>query len=234
MRPWRSTIGVAAVLAATLSLVAAPSGAQSPPPPACADEEDDEEQDPRCDPEAVILRGTITGTNSYQREGPLTDNYLGQAEMAVTLVLAPHRATSSGTAVISGQYSGDCQFSDTESLPIKWDSKPDPDWTFRQAEGRPGFALVEVFMSDPRYAERPLMGFYLSVGAGTGGEGGICGYETGKTYPVTDVDFPMRVDLRGCMYFEVLNTGGGWHGECREGEPNDEVRWTAAFQQVVH
>jgi hypothetical protein len=162
----------------------------------------------------------------------VSDHYEAQVTMNVTLVLTPHRATASGMASISGEYTGDCRFSDSESVPIDWDSQPDPDWTFHPVEGRPGFALVQVYTSDPRFAERPLTGIYLSVGAGTSGEGGMCGYDGGKIYPVTDVDFPMRVDLQGCMFFEVLNDEGTWHGECTEGEPTDERHWIANLEQV--
>lgn len=230
MRPWRSTIGMVMTLAVLGSLAAAPSIAQSPPTPPCT-----ADANANCeDPDAVILRGTITGTNTYRGEFAPTRNYDGQATMDVTLVLTPGRASASGTAEVSGAHTGDCQFSHSESVAIDWDSQPDPDWTFHPAEGRPAFAIVEVFTSDPRFSERPLTGIFLSVAAGTGGEGGTCGYETGKTYPVTDVSSPMRIDLRGCMVFEILGDGANWTGECREGEPDDEVYWTAELAEVSH
>ena len=229
MRTWRSTIGVAMALALMSSLEGAPSLAQSSSPPPCT-----AEAIASCGDDAVILKGTISGTNTYHGPGPLTDDYEGLATMDVTIVMTPNRASASGMAAVSGTYSGDCEFSHAENVAIDWDSHPDPDWTFHPVEGRPAFAVVEVFTSDPRFAERPLTGFYLSVGAGTGGEGGTCGHETGKVYPVTDVDFPMRVDLLGCSFFEVLSMGRDWHGECREGEPTDERHWTADLAQVDH
>lgn len=227
MRMWRRTCGVALVLAGLGALQATPSIGQSPEPPPCSLAATDD-----CDPDAIILQGTITGNDRHHREGPPTDVYDSQASMDVTFVLTPDRATVTGTADISGEYTGDCRFSHSESLPIDWDSWPDPDETFHPTEGRPGFALVQVYTSDPRFAERPMDGMFLSIGAGTGGEGGMCGYETGKVYPVTDVSFPMRIDMRGCMFFEVLSSGASWHGECTEGDASDERHWTADLAQV--
>ena len=152
--------------------------------------------------------------------------------MDLTFVLEEHRGRATGTADISGAYTGDCEFSDSTSIPMKWDSEPDPDWTYAPQEGRPAFAGVEVYMSDPRYTERPMTGMYLSVGAGGGAEGGTCGHLTGY---VDDAFPPMRVDIIGCSFFEVLNANGAWHGSCEEQDPSGggiSRSWTADLAQL--
>jgi hypothetical protein len=183
----------------------------------------------------VVLRGTISGTNSgVWEELPRTD-YDGHVSMDVTFVLEEHRARVTGTADIAGEYTGDCAFSDSTSIPFSWDSQPDPDWTFVPQEGRPAFVSLQVYMSDPRYAERPMSGMYLSVGAGGGAEGGTCGYRTGRTYPISDLGRSLRVDITGCSFFEVLNAVGAWHGQCDEEDPSGgriSRSWTADLAQV--
>ena len=66
----------------------------------------------------------------------------------------------------------------------------------------------------------------------TGGEGGICGYLTGRTYDITDVDFPLRINVLGCMTLEVIGTGDAWAGSCSEQRGETFVSWTAELAQI--
>jgi hypothetical protein len=186
------------------------------------------------DPDAVVLVGTIMGSNSGPGR-PVDTNYSATTTMDVVLNLAPDRATASGLAEISGEYTGDCEFSDSGNVPIAWDSNPPVPEPDTPTEGRPAFAIVQVFTQDPRYADRPLTGIYLSVAAGLGGSGGTCGHHTGRIYDITDVDFPLRIDLQGCNFFEVLNANNGsWSGSCEQTDSSgmQTFTWSAEFAEA--
>jgi hypothetical protein len=221
----RASVAGALVALAT-TVVAGGVVAQSPAPSSFGD----------LDPDAIVLTGRIVGSNAgLWEELPPTD-HATQVTMDVTMTLEPDRAFIEGTAMVSGSYSGDCQFAHEEAVAILSDSN-DP--TLRPpidpTSTRPAFATVGVYTTDPRFPERPLEGFYLSAGAGTGTSGGICGYLTGRTYPITDVDFALTIDVIGCSFFEVLAAGDGYAGTCSEtdaGSGRMAIEWSAAFEQL--
>jgi hypothetical protein len=220
---------VGAGLLGLLALGVTPVGGQSPalPSPIATP----------LDPDAVVLVGRITGSNTGPGR-PVGTTYSAQATMDVTLNLGYDRATATGQAELTGAYTGDCVFSDSGTVPIDWDSNPSArstPSTLVPTEGRPAFALVQVYVQDPRYQERPIPGLYLSIGAGLGGEGGTCGHMGGRVYDITDVDVPLRVDLLGCSFFEILNANNGsWSGSCNEMDAtgNQTVAWSAEFVEA--
>ena len=216
---------VSAMVAAVVAVSVGSAVAQSPAPSSFDD----------LDPDAIVLLGRIVGSNTgVWAELPPTD-LATQVTMDVRMTLTPDRAVIEGTAMVSGSYTGDCQFAHEESVAILSDSndpslRPPTD----PAAARPAFASVGVYTTDPRFAERPLEGFYLSAAAATSESGGTCGYLTGGTYPIEDVGGALSIEVMSCSEWNIIGGWDGYTGSCTDTTSGDRVTidWTASFEQL--
>jgi hypothetical protein len=197
----------------------------------------DDDKDSQCVSDEIVLQGTIhgTGTETPNYVNTIPDQTTGQFEvtMEVTITIALHDWTTEGTATVSGEYTGDCEFSDADSGPMIKSGMRASD----PADPTDMIAYVEVDSYDPRFTQRPLTGLYLSVFGRTANTGGTCGHTLG---PVEDASPELQVSLSGCNSFEILNNNGTWHGDCSQatdinpgtGRPYSEQHWTANLEQI--
>lgn len=133
------------------------------------------------------------------------------------LILEPNRARVDGTVTISGEVTGDCEFSDSGQGTIKWDSN-DPSQPIT-----PGGAWgnVSLSMSDPRYMFPDLNTIVLYIGAGIDRRGGTCGHTNGPVFDASP-QFSITSNLGSCGTLDVHRTDAGtWTADCTE-EPKVE------------
>lgn len=187
------------------------------------------------DPDAIVLRGRLVGSNEgIFRTLPRTD-LATQVTMDVTLTIASDRFTVQGNAMVSGSYSGDCQFAHEEAVVIDHDSNPvEPRPVPETTSGRPAYVTVTVYLSDPRLFDWPITGFAMGAGAGTSEAGGSCGYLSGGARPL-EVGSKLQIDVMGCDYIDVLALDDAYTGSCSEtsgSEDQTTIEWTASFEQV--
>lgn len=189
------------------------------------------------DPDAIVLQGTIRGTGTERgfHSSGIPDRTIGQLEvtMEVTITIKPDDWTSSGTATVTGEYTGDCEYSDSDSGPMTEMGMH----IFDPADPTDMIAWVTVDSYDPRFQQRPLTGLYIGAFGRTARTGGTCGHVLG---PVDDAVPALSVTLGSCNFFEILNNSGTWHGECTQqsdqlnslGQPYNETHWTANLEQI--
>jgi hypothetical protein len=107
---WGVTLLVMVALAGTpvTALESPPAGSSPTPAPSPI-------------PGSTVLQGTITGSHEATNGQYLKTQQTFRTSMDLTLSLAPDRAHFWGTGEFSGEYTGDCQFSDGGSLTIDID-----------------------------------------------------------------------------------------------------------------
>ena len=191
----------------------------------------------RCAGDEIVLQGTFRGdgTTTPNHVNTIPDRTFGRMEVTieVTITITPDDWTSTGTATVSGEYTGDCEYSDSDSGQLT----PAGMHIFDPADPTDMIAWVRVIEYDPRFSERPLTGLYVSAFGRTADTGGTCGHVLG---PVDDASPELQVSLGSCNFFEIFNNNGSWHGECSQesemnpgtGRPYHTEHWIANLEQI--
>jgi hypothetical protein len=208
---WYQSVGSIVVLMMTASVAVASaavgpeaSGAllePSPVPSTCIVVQ----TDPPCPTDTIYLTGQVVGEYQLADWPMVQTQNAARATMDITLTVEPQRVTVAGAGSVDGAYTGNCQFSDSGSGPISWDSN-DPSL-------QDSVVYAAVLVADPRLVVRPLSTIVLSVSAHGTGRGGTCGHAFGYVE-----DASLSIDVPGCMV-EVSKVDQVWHGECQEGKP---------------
>ena len=219
-----STRSARSVIAATALLVVAGGSAlaQSPAP------------SPSVAPTPVLslapgelgLRGTVIG----HFDDGVTEAWDARDEvdmsMDLFLVLSPSQGRAEGTFQISGETTLDCEYADSGTGEVHWDSNTSQPFA---ADGD-AWARVSLLMADPRYVIPDLTGFTLNASAGIRRWGGTCGHTNG---PLFDASPQISVSFPVCGMIDVVRVDEDtWEGTCTTDSDHSHATVTARFEAL--
>lgn len=177
-----------------------------------------------CADDAIVLEGTVRGTEWSRADGVWRQTSSStEGSMSVTMRIEPDDWTTEVHARISGEYTGDCEYQDSDSGSFTG-TMSDPG----AAEDGQMFGSVTIDGWDPGYRERPLDRLIIHPFMVIRRWGGTCGH----IHPPVQEAFPeLMVSLASCD-IELTRDGASWSGGCRQGDDEIGHEWTADFLQV--